>query len=64
MRDRPYLLAALLIAAATFFLLTRSQGPAEPSSDADTPISSASLTMDEFGMPVDHLIHQRSDRSA
>ncbi|MDA0683295.1 MAG: peptidoglycan DD-metalloendopeptidase family protein [Bacteroidetes bacterium] len=52
MRDRPYLLAALLIAAATFFLLTRSQGTAEPSADEETPISTASLTMDEFGMAV------------
>ena len=46
------MLAALLIAAATFFLLTRSQGTAEPSADEETPISTASLTMDEFGMAV------------
>lgn len=52
MRDRPYLLAALVIAAATFFLLSRSQGQAEPSTDEETPIATASLTMDEFGMAV------------
>jgi murein DD-endopeptidase MepM/ murein hydrolase activator NlpD len=55
MRDRPLLLVALLIAAATFFILRPAPDALDEATTPETPVRSASLTTDEYGMPVAEL---------
>ncbi len=55
MRDRPLLVIALLVAAATVLLLRSWQTSDAPAIEQETPIQTVSLTTDEFGMPVSEL---------
>lgn len=50
MRDRPLLLVALLIAAATFFILRPVSDALDEDPAPETPVRSASLQTDEYGM--------------
>lgn len=50
MRDRPLLLVALLIAAATFFILRPVPDALDEDPAPETPVRTASLQTDEYGM--------------
>ena len=52
MRDRPLLVIALLVAAATFLFLRSLQEPGEAAPSEEAPVQTVSLATDEFGMPI------------
>ncbi|MDA0377867.1 MAG: peptidoglycan DD-metalloendopeptidase family protein [Bacteroidetes bacterium] len=60
MRDRPLLLVALLIAAATFVILRPAPDAEDETTAPETPVRSASLMTDEYGMPVSELSVEES----
>ena len=55
MRDRPLLIIAILVAAATLILLRPAQEPDDVSPEAESNVRTASLITDEYGMPVGEL---------
>ena len=55
MRDRPLLVIALLVAAATFLFLRSLQAPEEAAPSTEAPVQTVSLATDEFGMPISDL---------